>query len=125
MEQKPRYHVEVYSQTASSPLELKRSPSEVCLGEALEYLLEKPMIGQEAADTQGHRDEKFGELRARDRSFADTDVFFGDVCAGDHSFAFQNRVSHTLSLYGTFGHRGPVPRHPMQFDMLYYVFGWF
>ncbi|KAM1726244.1 basic leucine zipper 9-like [Malus sylvestris] len=91
MEQKPRFHVEVHSQTASSPFELKRSPSEVCLGEALEYLLEKPMIGQEAADTQGHRDEKIGELRARDRSFADTDVFFGDVCAGDHSFGFQNR----------------------------------
>ncbi|KAM1464640.1 hypothetical protein ACFXTO_044264 [Malus domestica] len=58
MEQKPACDVSVHSQTASSPFELKR---EFSLGEALEYLMDKSMIGQEGADTQGHQDEKMDE----------------------------------------------------------------
>lgn len=84
-----------HSQLTSSSLfacaELKQSTSEFSLSEALEFL-DRSMIGQEAAGTQSHRDEKFGEFRAhvRDRNFDDTEGLFGDLCAGD-IFAFKNR----------------------------------
>ncbi|ONI33951.1 hypothetical protein PRUPE_1G455300 [Prunus persica] len=85
-----------HSQLTSSSLfacsELKQSTSEFSLSEALEFL-DRSMIGQEAADTQSYKDEKLGEFRAyvRDRNFADTEVLFGDVWAGDLSFDFKSR----------------------------------
>ncbi|XP_068314230.1 basic leucine zipper 9-like [Pyrus communis] len=52
--------------------------------------MDKSKIGQEGADTQWHQDEKIGEYWAKYRNFASTDVFSGDLCAGDLSFAFKN-----------------------------------
>ncbi|XP_050157904.1 basic leucine zipper 9-like [Malus sylvestris] len=98
MEQNPACDVSVHSQTASSPFELKR---EFSLGEALEYLMDKSMIGQEGADTQGHQDEKMDEYWAKYRNLASADVFPGDVCAGDLSFAFKNEdIMDGFSSFG-------------------------
>ncbi|PQM34285.1 basic leucine zipper 9 [Prunus yedoensis var. nudiflora] len=47
--------------------------------------LGRSMIGQEAADTQSHRDEKFCEFRAhpRDRNFDYAEGYYGDIWADD------------------------------------------
>ncbi|XP_021819356.1 basic leucine zipper 9 [Prunus avium] len=96
-----------HSQTTSSSLfagaELKQSTSECSLSKALEEFLGRSIIGQEAADTQSHRDEKFCEFRAHpsDRNFDYAEGYYGDVWADDPSFGFKSRDIMTETLLCT------------------------